>query len=91
MQGLRILHRGAVVTCRRIPAVCSTATVNPCIKLQSAYSTSPTNTPADGYKFVVVGGGTGGLAMASWLSRKHGKGQVAVVEPADVSLILNNC
>ncbi|XP_038076099.1 sulfide:quinone oxidoreductase, mitochondrial-like [Patiria miniata] len=36
------------------------------------------------YKFVVVGGGAGGLAMASSLSRKHGKGQVAVIEPSDV-------
>lgn len=35
------------------------------------------------YKFVVVGGGTGGLSAASFLSRKFGKGQVAVVEPAD--------
>ncbi|XP_022109965.1 sulfide:quinone oxidoreductase, mitochondrial-like [Acanthaster planci] len=35
------------------------------------------------YKFVVVGGGAGGLAMASSLSRKHGKGQVAVIEPGD--------
>ncbi|XP_038078811.1 sulfide:quinone oxidoreductase, mitochondrial-like [Patiria miniata] len=35
------------------------------------------------YKFVVVGGGSGGLAMASSLSRKHGKGQVAVIEPSE--------
>ncbi|XP_071479340.1 sulfide:quinone oxidoreductase, mitochondrial-like [Diadema antillarum] len=35
------------------------------------------------YKFVVVGGGSGGLATASFLSRKFGRSQVAVIEPAD--------
>ena len=36
------------------------------------------------YKFVVVGGGAGGLSVASFLSRKFPH-QVAVVEPSDVS------
>ena len=35
------------------------------------------------YKFVVVGGGTGGLSIASFLARKF-PNQVAVVEPAEV-------
>ena len=37
------------------------------------------------YKLVVVGGGTGGCATAAKFARKLGKGQVAVVEPSDVS------
>ena len=45
---------------------------------------SPPSTSESMYNFVVVGGGSGGLALASNLSRKYGKGQVAVVEPSDV-------
>ncbi|XP_071787939.1 sulfide:quinone oxidoreductase, mitochondrial-like [Asterias amurensis] len=44
---------------------------------------SPPSTSESMYNFVVVGGGSGGLALASNLSRKYGKGQVAVVEPSD--------
>ena len=39
------------------------------------------------YKFVVVGGGTGGLSIASYLARKF-PNQVAVVEPAEVILFI---
>lgn len=39
------------------------------------------------YKCVVLGGGTGGCAMAAKMTRKFGAGQVAVVEPNDVSLM----
>ena len=37
------------------------------------------------HKFVVVGGGAGGLSVASFLSRKF-PNQVAVVEPSDVGI-----
>lgn len=37
------------------------------------------------YKCVVLGGGTGGCAMAAKMTRKFGAGNVAVVEPSDVS------
>ena len=36
------------------------------------------------YKFVVCGGGPGGLAVASSLGRRFGNGSLAVIEPADV-------
>ena len=42
------------------------------------------NSPAS-YQCVVIGGGTGGCAMASKMSRKLGRGKVAVIEPAQVS------
>ena len=38
------------------------------------------------YKCVVLGGGTGGCAMASKMTRKLGAGNVAVIEPNDVSV-----
>ena len=37
------------------------------------------------YQFVVCGGGAGGLAVASSLGRRFGRGKLAVIEPADVS------
>ncbi|XP_062517427.1 sulfide:quinone oxidoreductase, mitochondrial-like [Corticium candelabrum] len=36
------------------------------------------------YRVLVVGGGTGGLAISSSLSRKLGRDKVAVIEPSDV-------
>ena len=39
------------------------------------------------YKLVVVGGGAGGCSTASKFAGKLGKGQVAVIEPNDVSLL----
>ena len=36
------------------------------------------------YKFVVVGGGTGGLAVSNTLGRRFGAGKVAVIEPSEV-------
>ena len=38
----------------------------------------------DAYRFVVAGGGAGGLSIASFLARKHGAGSVAVIEPSEV-------
>lgn len=38
----------------------------------------------ESYRFVVAGGGAGGLAIASSLARKHGEGKVAVIEPSQV-------
>ncbi|KAJ1915927.1 hypothetical protein H4219_004061 [Mycoemilia scoparia] len=45
----------------------------------SAASGSPSS-----YKVVVIGGGAGGLSVASTLSEKLGSGEVAVVEPSPV-------
>ncbi|XP_047133272.1 sulfide:quinone oxidoreductase, mitochondrial [Hydra vulgaris] len=42
-----------------------------------------TNLQQESFKFVVIGGGTGGLSVASYLSRKFPK-QVAIVEPSEV-------
>lgn len=39
----------------------------------------------ESYKFLVCGGGAGGLAVASSLARRFGPSQVAVIEPSDVS------
>ena len=36
------------------------------------------------YKLVVVGGGAGGCSVAAKFTKKLGKGQVAVIEPATV-------
>jgi len=38
----------------------------------------------ESYRFVVAGGGAGGLAIASSLARKYGEGSVAVIEPSEV-------
>lgn len=40
------------------------------------------------YKCVVLGGGTGGCAMAAKMTRKFGADKVAVVEPNDVSYLI---
>ena len=47
---------------------------------------SSDTSPALSYQCVVIGGVTGGCAMASKMSRKLGKGKVAVILPAQVSL-----
>lgn len=36
----------------------------------------------DSHRFVVVGGGAGGLAVGSWIGRKYGAENLAIVEPA---------
>ncbi|XP_030856014.1 sulfide:quinone oxidoreductase, mitochondrial-like isoform X3 [Strongylocentrotus purpuratus] len=51
---------------------------------QTSESPGPGPVAKKSYKFVIVGGGTGGLAAASFLSRKFGQGHVAVVEPAEL-------
>lgn len=38
----------------------------------------------ESYKLVVVGGGTGGCAVAARFCRELGKGNVCVIEPAEV-------
>ncbi|CAG8511978.1 2196_t:CDS:2 [Funneliformis caledonium] len=42
-----------------------------------------TNIKIPSYKLVVIGGGTGGLAVSSTLSKVLGKNEVAVIEPSD--------
>ncbi|XP_064645090.1 sulfide:quinone oxidoreductase, mitochondrial-like [Lineus longissimus] len=44
---------------------------------------TPVGSPQKGYKVVVVGGGAGGCSTAARLCRQVGKGNVAVIEPAD--------
>ena len=39
------------------------------------------------YRFVVCGAGAGGLAVGSSLGRRFGPGQLAVIEPAEVSAV----
>ena len=39
------------------------------------------------HQFVICGGGTGGLAVASSLARRFGKHKVAIIEPSDVRYI----
>ena len=48
------------------------------------------NSADESYKVVVLGGGSGGLSMASYLSRKFPY-QVAVVEPSQVRTYLHMC
>nr|QTJ02331.1 sulfide quinone oxidoreductase 2 [Xenograpsus testudinatus] len=50
--------------------------------LKGTFSTS--SKACKSYKLVVVGGGAGGCATAAKFSSKLGKGNVAVIEPADV-------
>lgn len=45
------------------------------------------NGNTESHRFVVAGGGAGGLAVASYLARKY-PNQVAIVEPADVCTLL---
>ncbi|KAJ1979794.1 hypothetical protein H4R34_002696 [Dimargaris verticillata] len=46
---------------------------------------SPLNShlPSSSYQVVVIGGGSGGLAVSATLASRLGKGNVAVVEPSD--------
>lgn len=39
---------------------------------------------ASSYKVVVIGGGTGGCSLSHWCRKLVPKGQVAVIDPADV-------
>lgn len=54
----------------------------------SSYFSSTAAQNSESYRFVVAGGGAGGLAIASSLARKHGDGSVAVIEPSQVCLVL---
>lgn len=61
------------------------------VKLTSCgFSTSNRRDENKSYKLLVVGGGCGGLATGSMFSRKLGKGQVAILEPREVSVTLYN-
>lgn len=46
-------------------------------------SLSAPNNAKDNYKLVVVGGGSGGLAIASRFARKLGKNNVGIIEPSE--------
>ncbi|PKY42265.1 FAD/NAD(P)-binding domain-containing protein [Rhizophagus irregularis] len=43
-----------------------------------------TNATVPTYKLVVIGGGTGGLAVSSTLSKILGQNEIAIIEPSDV-------
>ena len=51
-----------------------------------SFSSSKPQLKKDGYKLVIAGGGCGGLAVASMFNRKLGPGNVAVIEPKEVSI-----
>lgn len=51
--------------------------------VSASFSTSSTLQEKKNYKLLVVGGGAGGLSIASTFCRKLGKGKVAVIEPSD--------
>ncbi|CAF0767339.1 unnamed protein product [Brachionus calyciflorus] len=53
------------------------------IILLRSISLSSSNNAKDNYKLVVVGGGSGGLAVSSRFARKLGKNNVAVIEPSE--------
>lgn len=59
-------------------------------KLSRAFSSSAQTCAKESYRFVVVGGGAGGLSVASTLCRRFGKGATAVIEPSEVMLSLVN-
>ena len=39
------------------------------------------------YEVVIAGGGSGGISTGARLSRALGKGKVAIIDPADVSIM----
>lgn len=41
------------------------------------------------YKVVVIGGGAGGSSVSHWCRKFVPKGQIAVIDPADVWFLLN--
>lgn len=51
---------------------------------RSFHSGRPLRAADKSYQFVVCGGGPGGLAVASSLGRRFGKGSLALIEPSDV-------
>lgn len=55
------------------------------VHISAAMQNSGTVSDEQSFRFVVCGGGTGGLAVASTLARRFGDGSVAVVEPSEVS------
>lgn len=60
------------------------------LRLECAYfSTTQIQHEKKSYKLVIVGGGTGGSAIANKFASKLGKHSVAVIEPSPVSTILS--
>ena len=91
MGSVRALSQSKLLALNRFPACtyircCSRAAE--CIKGERSFSTSSPSHNFDGskqsHKFVFVGGGAGGLSVASYFARKF-PNQVAIVEPSDVS------
>ena len=56
-------------------------------KMSRAFSSSRQKCAKESYRFAVVGGGAGGLSIASTLCRRFGKGATVVIEPSEVSLV----
>ncbi|XP_067929168.1 sulfide:quinone oxidoreductase, mitochondrial-like [Watersipora subatra] len=54
------------------------------IATRAAAASYSTQSEKSSYKCVILGGGSGGCAMAAKMTRKFGKGNVAVVEPHDI-------
>lgn len=59
------------------------------VAIRSGSCAYSTQSEKSSFKCVVLGGGTGGCAMAAKMTRKFGAGNVAVIEPQDVSLSFN--
>ena len=57
------------------------------LKSSRAFSTSGRCVAKESYRFAVVGGGAGGLSIASTLCRRFGKGATVVIEPSEVSFV----
>lgn len=73
MAGLRITHRLAGIASRGhgLQVAC--------------FSTSGTLQDSQHFRLVVVGGGCGGTATANMFAKKLGAGNVAIIEPKEVS------
>ena len=63
--------------------------VKQCVGITQSFSTSANKRDAKSYKLVIAGGGCGGTAAANMFAKKLGRGQVAIIEPKDVSRLYN--
>lgn len=55
--------------------------------VRSRFHTSNGLSTKEHYKFVVLGGGTGGITMGARMKRKVGAEHVAIVEPSEVGFL----
>lgn len=60
----------------------------PYVAAVANFSTTSRRDEQKSYKLLIVGGGCGGLAAGHMFCRKLGKGNVAIIEPSDVSALI---